>query len=130
MMGKPIFVTIQEAAQLLSVSSGHVWTMVRSGQLAGVKFGRRWIVDHEAIKKLVADAAARAEKAHPDSAQNAPGERAVLAVLHELRRAIRAVSDDVADCRRALARYEAERGTHENHENERADGRDRAMSVL
>lgn len=120
-MGHPLFMTIEEAARVLSVSRNHVLTMVRTGKLAGVKFGRRWIIDRAAIQQLVAASAARADK--PQLVVDAlphRGERAILAVLGELRKKIAAIADDLANVRHVLSIPKKERGTDENQDRQQA----------
>jgi excisionase family DNA binding protein len=46
------FVSVAEAAALMSISAGRVRQLLRAGQLSGVKVGQRtWLVDRSSVSK-------------------------------------------------------------------------------
>lgn len=57
MVDVPRFLRPDEVAEILSVSVAQVYTLMRSGQLAAVKIGRRgvWRVSNEMLEAYIAD---------------------------------------------------------------------------
>jgi excisionase family DNA binding protein len=46
-------VTVDEAAQILGVGRNRAYELVHSGELRGIRIGRRWLIPFEAIEEFI-----------------------------------------------------------------------------
>jgi excisionase family DNA binding protein len=46
-------VTVDEAAKILGVSRAHAYEAVNSGQLRGIRLGKRWLIARATIDKML-----------------------------------------------------------------------------
>lgn len=50
----PVMLTVDEAAEAMRVSRSLVYGLLRDGKLAGVKVGRRRLIDRDEVKNFLA----------------------------------------------------------------------------
>jgi excisionase family DNA binding protein len=48
-------VTVEEAAEMLSISRAHCYTLVRAGEIPARRLGRRWIVPLVGLRAWAAE---------------------------------------------------------------------------
>jgi len=65
---KPTF-TVAEAADVLGISRGHAYELVRRGEIPSIRLGRRLVVPRRALEGLVGDLAPRPTLPPPASPQ-------------------------------------------------------------
>ena len=46
-------VTVEEAARILGVSRGHAYEAVSTGQIPGIRIGKRWLVPRASLDKML-----------------------------------------------------------------------------
>lgn len=63
---RPTF-TVAEAADMLGVSRGHAYELVRRGEIPSIRLGRRLVVPRRALEGLVGDLAPRPTLSPPAS---------------------------------------------------------------
>ncbi len=57
--GRPLVVSVGEAARLLGISRAHAYELVARGALAHIRLGRRVVVPRRAIEQLIDSASPR-----------------------------------------------------------------------
>lgn len=55
MSDQPLVITVEEAAELLRISRGLAYVLVREGKLPSLRLGRRLVVPRRALMALIDD---------------------------------------------------------------------------